>query len=230
LSIPLQKAAAAFQEAQPGVAISVLVDKPLAQLAKLESGQDSAAVAVTFGEVEMKSLVAAGVVRQDSALPFATNRYPLAVVVPATAAVKSQNLSALTSDEVNRIFIEDSARSTLGARAEGALKQLGLWDKVSGKVVRPKPETNLLAALLAGEADAAIIIKGCLFTEKGPGGTIPKTVRILAEFPAEVVSPIHNQAAPLASTKHSKLATDFVQFLVSERGREVLEGAGLTPP
>ncbi len=230
LSIPLQKAAAAFQAIHPGVEISVLVDKPLAQLSKLEAGEGTAAVAITFGEVEMKSLISAGVVQEDKAVSFAVNQYPLAVVLPAASTIKSQDLSVLTSREVKRIFLEDPARSTLGARAEGALRQLGLWSKIEAKVVRPNPEANLLASLLAGEADAAVVVKGCLFAEKGASGTIPKTVKVLADFPTDLVPLIKNQAAPLTATSNNKLATDFVQFLVSEKGRKTLEGAGLTPP
>jgi len=230
LSAPVQRVVEQFQQTRPSASISVMVDKPLAQLAKLEAAGGSAAVAITFGEVEMRSLVAAGVVREDGAVDFAVNEHPLAVVAPAGTSGKRQSgLDELTSDRIQRIFIEDPSKSTLGDRAEGALKKLGLWDKVSGKVVRPAPDAMVLAELLAGKADAAVVIKGCLFAEKGKGGAIPKTIRVIGEIPSDAFPPILHQAAPLGEPAGSELAQEFVDFLRSENGREALASAGLTP-
>lgn len=226
LSSPLQQAVTAFTSAHPNYHIEVLVDKPLAQLATIGSEKAPTGVVITLGEVEMQTLIKAGTVVAADLRPIARNTHPLAVIAPS-AATKPTSLSALPS--VSRLFIEDPAKSTLGARATEALKAAGLWEALASKVVRPQPNANILAEMLSGKADAALVLKGCLFAEKGTGGVIPKTVRIVGEFPADSFSPIQHLAAPLARTDNPKAAAAFVEFLTSTEGRRALAGAGLTP-
>jgi molybdate transport system substrate-binding protein len=228
LSIPIQKAVARYQQLHPGPEISVLVDKPLAQLAEVESAAHSAGVAITLGEIEMDSLVAAGAVRQEDVRAFGVNSYPIVAVAPAGDR-QTSSLKELTSPTVKRIFIEDPARSSLGDGATRGLKDAGLWPAVSGKVVRPEPNAMVLAEILSGKADAALVFKGCLFAEKGPQGAMPKTIRVVGELPAGSGPPITYQAAPLAETPGPELARDFVGFLLSPEGREALREAGVTP-
>jgi molybdate transport system substrate-binding protein len=227
----MQKVVAHFQEQRPGVTISVLVDKPLAQLAKVESLSNAAGVAITLGEVEMNSLVAVGAVRREDVKPFARNTYQIVAVAPAVSAGRQPgSLNELASSKMKRIFIEDPARSSLGDRATRGLQRAGLWRAVSAKVVRPEPNAMILAELLAGKADAAMIFKGCLFAEKGSGATMPKTIRIVGELPSDSYPPITYQAAPLAKAPNSELARGFIEFLTSAAGRTALKEAGLTPP
>jgi ABC-type molybdate transport system substrate-binding protein len=209
LSIPIQRAVARFQESHHGSEISVLVDKPLAQLAEVRSGARPAGVAIAMGEIEMNSLVA--------------------VAPAATATKQASSLKELASPTIKRIFIEDPARSSLGDRATRGLKDAGLWPAVSAKAVRPEPNAMILAELLSGKADAALVFKGCLFAEKGPHGAMPKTIRIVGELPAGSGPPISYQAAPLAKTPRPELARDFVGFLLSPEGREALREAGVSP-
>jgi molybdate transport system substrate-binding protein len=230
LSIPIQKAVARFQQSHPGPEISVLVDKPLAQLAEIESAARSAGVAITLGEIEMDSLVAAGVVRSEDIRAFGVNTYPIVSVAPAANATEpASSLKELASPTIKRIFIEDPARSSLGDRATRGLKDAGLWPAVSAKVVRPEPNAMILAEMLSGKADAALVFKGCLFAEKGPQGAMPKTIRVIGELPAGSGPPITYQAAPLAGTPGGDLARDFVGFLLSPEGRQALREAGVTP-
>jgi len=231
LSAPMQRVVARFQEQRSGVEISVLVDKPLAQLAKVESMSKAAGVAMTLGEIEMNALVAAGAVRRDDVKPFAVNTYQIVAVAPAGSAPKqSSALNELASSKIKRVFIEDPARSSLGDRATRGLQHAGLWSAVTGKVIRPQPDAMILAELLAGKADAAMVFKGCLFAEKGSGGAMPKTIRIVGELPSDSYPPIAYQAAPLAKTPNSAVAREFVEFLTSPAGQKALTDAGLTPP
>ncbi len=231
LSSPLQRVAARFQQSRPGVELSVLVDKPLAQIAKVGSAGNAAGVAMTLGEIEMNSLIAAGAVRREDAKPFALNTYQIVAVAPAASKGQpASSLQELASPRVKRIFIEDPAKSSLGDRATRGLQRAGLWSAISSKVVRPEPNAMILAELLAGKADAAMVFKGCLFAEKGVGGAIPKTIRLVGELPPDSYPPVTYQAAPLANTPSPELAREFVGFLTSAEGRRALAEVGLTPP
>ncbi len=231
LSGPVQKVVARFEELRPNAEISVLVDKPLAQLAELGTSTAVAGVAITLGEIEMKSLVAAGAVRAEDVRPLAVNTFPIVAVAPAASGpAKQSSLNELASPKIKRIFIEDPSRSSLGDRATRGLQQAGLWQTVGAKVVRPEPNAMILADLLAGKADAAMVFNGCLFAEKGVGGGMPKTIRIMGQLPADSYPPVTYQVAPLAMAKDSELARQFMGFLASDEGRAALEQAGLVPP
>jgi molybdate transport system substrate-binding protein len=231
LSAPMQRVVARFQEQRPGVEISVLVDKPLAQLAALESGNKAAGVAITLGEIEMNSLLSAGVVRKQDVRSFAVNGYPIVAVAPAAGTKEGGgSLKELASPAIKRILIEDPSRSSLGDRATRGLEKAGLWPAVSAKVVRPEAEAMILAELLDGSAEAALVLKGCLFAEKGPQGAMPKTIRIVGELSPDSYPPIVHRAAPMARAGSPEVAREFVAFLGSPEGRQAITEAGLRPP
>ena len=231
LSIPIQKVVARFQASHPGLSISVLIDKPLAQIEEVTSRADAAGVAITLGEIEMDTLVSAGVVRKQDVRPFAVNSYPIVAVAPAASTKEqSSSLKELSSPEIKRILIEDPSRSSLGDRATRGLKQAGLWPAVSAKVVRPEEEAMILAELLDGSAEAALVLKGCLFAEKGPQGAMPKTIRIVGELVPDSYPPIVHRAAPTARAGSPEVAREFVAFLVSPEGRAAVQEVGLTLP
>jgi len=227
LSGPIQKLAAAYQKSHPEIRLTTQVEKPLALLNRALASPQGPAVVITTGDVEMRHLAQAGAVDSAAVRTFAANTFLLAVVAPTQGKQQLQKLSDLTRAE--RIYLEDPSRSTLGARAQQAFQRLGLWDKVRSRVISPDPGAMILAELVAGKADAAVVFKDCLFAEAGKGGSPPRTIRIIADLPPEAYQPIHYQAAPLKSAPPSQAARDFVSFLTSPQGAEALKRAGLTP-
>ncbi|MFB3881336.1 MAG: molybdate ABC transporter substrate-binding protein [Armatimonadota bacterium] len=244
LSIPIQRVVGRFQASHPGSEVSVLVDKPLAQIEEVRSAANASGVAITLGEIEMGTLIGAGVVSKQDVRPFATSTSPIVAVAPAASgSPEGGSLRELGSPSVRRVLIEDPARSSLGDRATRGLKEAGLWPAVSAKVVRPEASAMILAELLSGKAEAALVLKGCLLAEKGPGGAspatsrapagktvprIPKTIRIVGELAPDSYPPIVHMAAPLARGKDAALAKEFVAFLASPEGRKAVADAGLT--
>jgi len=227
LSGPMQKVVAAYEEAEPGAAVSTRVDKPMAMLDAVPKARESAGVVVTLGDREMEALVAAGAVSAEEVKAFAVNTYLIVVVAAADAIPGVTDVSGLASPEVKAVAIEDPKRSSLGDRAQRALEGIGLWAAVEPKVVRLEPDAMVLGELMDGRADAAVIFRDCLFGESG--GNPPKTIRIVGEIPQGDLPPILYQAAPLAQAPNPEVARRFVDFLVSEGGNEALEGAGLSP-
>jgi len=225
LSGPMQKVVSAYESQHEGVNIRVLVDKPMAMLESVPLSADTAGVAITLGDREMRALTEAGAVRPADVVDIAVNTYPIVVVAAAEAIPGVQSVTDLTSPEVRAIAIEDPSKSSLGDRTETAFQAMGLWDKIAPKVVRLDPDAMVLGALLDGTADAAVIFRDCLFGESG--GNPPKTIRIIGELPSGGLAPIIYQAAPLSGTPDRDEAHAFVHFLTSPSGREALGAAGL---
>jgi molybdate transport system substrate-binding protein len=193
-------------------------------LARVGEGQQGAAAVITMGDVEMTVLAEAGSVDAGHVQTVARNTYRLALVAPSDS--DAEGLESLTEPTIESVFVEDPSRSSLGHRAEQALRRLGLWDAVAPKVVRPNPSQNLLAQMLSGSADAAVVFRDCLFAESGSADSVPSTVRIVGEVPEGCYDPIPYKAAAIGG---AELADDFVDFLVSQDGRQALRDAGLTP-
>ena len=229
LSGPLHRVVAAYQEAAPGVEVLIVVDKPMAMLDEVAGAEGPAAVALTTGLIEMQSLIAAGAVDPAEVHTFAINTYPIVVIAPADGAPDVRALTDLRTSTVERIYVEDPARSSLGERTERALKRLGLWESMAPKVVRPKPDQMLLAGLLEGEADLAFVFRDCLFEGAGDPAAVPKTIRLICELPQEAGPPIEYKAAPVSGLPDLDVARAFVEFLTSPEGRRALSEAGLRP-
>ena len=223
---PLQKVAAAYEAGHPGVELAPQTYKPFETLSPPKEGS---AVAITVGELEMKSLVRAGLADEGGVRTFATNTSPLAVVAAAEGAPGVKQVSDLARPSVKRIFLEDPEKSSLGARAVEGFQKLGLWEKLKPKAVSPPAGVMVLGELLAGKADAAVVFKGCLFGEGGEGGQPPKTIRVVGELPPGLYRPIPYQVAAIKAGTRPEVAQGFADFLVSEKGSEALRGAGLTP-
>jgi molybdate transport system substrate-binding protein len=223
IGAPVQRVARDYEASHRSPAVRVLTEKPLAMLSPLAAAEDEAAVVLTMGEVEMGVLTDSGAVDRAAVSTLGRNAYQLAVVVPTESPVKS--LSDLASPAVTHLAIEDPKLSTLGNRAEQALKKLGLWEAVAPKVVRFDPTENVLSQLLERKADAAIIYQNCLFTESGAA---PRTVRVAGVFPADSYDSSSYQVAPLKAAAPSQPVEAFLQFLTSAEGGNALREAGLT--
>ncbi len=224
---PMSEVVARYGAAHPEVDIRADTDKPLALIGRAGEVQQGPAAVITMGDVEMQWLVEAGAVEAGDVREIALNTYPLVVVAAAEGAPGAEKLSDVAGPAVRGIYVEDSAQSSLGDRAERGFKQLGLWGDIAPKVVRPDPKAMVLAELIAGKADAAVVFKDCLFGEGDLERSIPKTVRIIGEIPEGTYPRLVHQAAALRGAARPEAAREFVGFLVSPGGREALESAGL---
>ena len=229
ISAPMVQVAAAYMKSHPGVEIRTETEKPLALLAEAGSEGAAGSAIITMGDREMEWLVSAGAVEAADVRTIAINTYPLAVIAAAEGAPGADELSDLAGPAVKRIYIEDPARSSLGDRAVQALQQLGLWDDVAAKVVRPDPNAMVLGEVIAGKADAAVIFEDCIFAEGSTGRSVPKTLRVIGRISADTHSPIPYQAAVLSGAEQPEAARAFVEFLATPSGREALKKAGLEP-
>jgi molybdate transport system substrate-binding protein len=222
---PMHKVVAAYEATHAGVEIAPQTYKPLERPAK----SAGPAVVITVGDSEMEALVRAGMVAPRDVHSFAVNTYPLAVVAAARGAPALKQIPDLAKPAVKRIFLENPAGSSLGRAAEQAFGKLGLWEKVAPKVVQPRAGAMVLAELLAGKADAAVVFRDCLFAEAGEGAKPPKTIRMIGELPLDLFSPIPYQVGAIKAGPRPEAAQAFVDYLTGEEGRQALRKAGLEP-
>ena len=107
----------------------------------------------------------------------------------------------------------------VGKYARAALRKLGVWDTVSGRIVRAENVRAALAFVARGEAPLGIVYKTDALAEK--------KVRIVAEFPTDTHEPI---TYPIALTVHGgPAAQQFVDFVRTRAASEVFRKYGFEP-
>jgi molybdate transport system substrate-binding protein len=146
---------------------------------------------------------------------FASNVAEIAVAPSARGRVHS--LADLAAPGVKVALCQ--AQVPCGALALTVLKNAGVH-------VRPVTEAldvkSALSAVTTGQVDAAIVYVTDVRAagQAVVGVPVPSSVNARTEYPIAVVS----------ASKHRTLAEDFVQFVLSSSGRDVLASAGFGTP
>jgi molybdate transport system substrate-binding protein len=118
-----------------------------------------------------------------------------------------------------KIATGDPDSVPVGKYAKAALEKLGVWDRVSGRIVRAENVRAALAFVARGEAPLGIVYKTDALAEK--------KVRIVAEFPAGSHPPI---TYPIALTLHGGAgAQQFVDFVQGRTAAEIFRRYGFAP-
>ncbi len=160
-------------------------------------------------------------------------------VVPGTRAVLARNrlvvvarpgtpnVSATRGAALARrlgaapLAMADPAAVPAGKYGEGALRTLGAWDAVSGRVVRAENVRAALALVERGAAPYGIVYA----TDARASGK----VRIAGVFPAASHPAIVYPVARLADGPAPREAESFRRFLLSRMGQTILARRGFAP-
>ncbi|WP_035612302.1 molybdate ABC transporter substrate-binding protein [Haloferula sp. BvORR071] len=169
-------------------------------------------VFISADEANMTKVEKASLVK-DSA-PLLTNS--LVVVVPNDSPTKVG--SAADLDGLKRIAIGDPAAVPAGVYAKAWLTKAGLWEKIQPKTVPSENVRAALAAVEAGNVDAAIVYK--------TDAAVSKKTKVAWTVPATDVPAIVYPVAICTASKHAEDAKKFVAFLQSAKATEIFKARG----
>jgi len=164
---------------------------------------------------QMNALDDKGLIIKDTKKNLLKNR--MVLVVPKDSS-KIKDFSDLTSAKV--IALGEPESVPAGKYGQELLTKLGLWDKVSSKMVYAKDVRQVLAYVESGDADAGIVYRtDALISDK---------VKVAALADESLHSPVVYPAAVIKDSKNSAAARDFVKFLSSAKAETVFEKYGFT--
>ncbi|TCP37000.1 molybdate ABC transporter substrate-binding protein [Sphingomonas sp. BK235] len=227
---PLVLAAASLQEAlsdaadawsaqgHPRPVLSFAASSALARQITAGGHADLFASADTdwMDEVERRGRVVAG-----TRAVLARNRL-VVVARPGTPDVSATRGAALARRlGAAPLAMADPAAVPAGKYGEAALRTLGAWDAVSGRIVRAE---NVRAALALVERSAAPY--GIVYATDARAST---AVRIAGVFPAASHAAIVYPVARLADGPAPREAEAFRRFLLSRAGQAILARRGFAP-
>jgi molybdate transport system substrate-binding protein len=163
-------------------------------------------------------LVSAGRVPADGRRLIAGNSIAL-VGVPGHVRYFA-DLGALPAKV--RVAIGDPATVPVGRYARDYLMSIGVWSGVEPHLVHGGDVAAVLAMVVRGDAEAAIVYRTDAI--QAPG------VAIFDEPPAGQAAAVRVVAAPVAGAKRRAAAARFLDFLTSRAGQTILIRHGFSLP
>ena len=175
---------------------------------------------VSANEAEMQRVERAARVREGSRTILLSNQ--LVVVSPDDRRGRLRSVGDLLGPAVQRIALGDPAAVPAGVYARRYLESLGLWDELAGKVVPTRSVRAALAAVEAGNADAAFVYR--------TDATTARRAAVAFEIPIRDAPEIRYLAAIIEDGPNPTAAVEFLRFLRSAAARAVFERAGFIVP
>lgn len=206
---------AADHEASTGRAVTLSVGASSTLARQIAAGAPGD-VFVSADEARVDELDRASLLAPGTRTPLLTNE--LVIVVPSDSAVSLASSADLAGPRIRSVALADPGSVPAGTYAKAHLVAIGAWERVSPKVVPLDNVRSALAAVAAGNADAAIVYAT-------DARTSPR-VRVALRIPASDTPPIRYVAAILAASRAPEEARAFLARLRSAEAASAFERHG----
>jgi len=171
-------------------------------------------------EAKMDALAAKGLIAKE------TRRSPLSnvlvIVVPKERASVMNSAQDLTNSTIQRIALGDPKTVPIGLYARQYLEKLGLWEALRRKVVIVEDVRAGLAAVEAGNADAAFVYK--------TDAAISHGIKVAVEIPRQDGPKISYSIALVKGASHETAARQFLDYIAGKDAAEVFQKFGFIVP
>ena len=148
---------------------------------------------------------------------FAGNEIVLAR--PSSSTIQLKSFNDLTKQEVKKIAIGNPLSVPVGMYAEQVLKYFGAWEGIKDKLVFGESVRQVLDYVARGEVDAGIVFSTDALVR-------PKDVTVVMKAPEGSHLAVIYPIAIVKNTKNEKVAKGFVDFVMSDNAKRILEKYG----
>ncbi len=156
-------------------------------------------------------------------VPGSTHLYARGQLVmwqPDGSAVTVNGLTDLAGEGVARISIANPDHAPYGQAAREALESVGLWEQLQPKLIPAENVRQAYQFAESGNVDVGLVALSLVIDTGGRYVVVPE----------ESHKPINQTLALVAAGKHRAEAQTFVDFLMGEKGREILHKYGFLLP
>lgn len=167
-------------------------------------------------EAKMDGLEKAGLLLAGTRRSVLSNT--LVIVVPADSKLKISRPADLAAPAIRALALAEPQTVPAGIYAKQYLRKMGLWDKLSGRVVPTENVRAALAAVEAGNVEAGIVYRTDARTSKG--------VRIAYEIRRAEGPAISYPFAVLAGAERREAARKLLEHLRSPSALAVFRKHG----
>ena len=227
---PIEAISRAFEETHSGVTVKIFYDSGLSLRQRIASVENSGRSFANSGPIHLVAPAADEVITRLEnkyyILPGTRRSYAstrLVIVVPESLADAPESFEALAGDRNVRVAVADPVRTEVGRMTESLLASLGLLTNLKGRLDVAADSSGVLDHVLSGNADVGIILSSTAARES-------ERVRLAAVAPDQGYDPPVHSIAMERSCPNRVLCEKFLDFVQTEKARDVLKRIGYGPP
>lgn len=217
LTNAFQSVAKAYEAQHPGTHVVLNFASSDTLLRQIANGAP-ADVFASADQVAMDKAQSQGAITAGSRVDFAANQ--LVLIVP-TGGAKVAALNDLTGAAFKRIAWGDPASVPVGRYTKSVLDRTGLTPRLQDKAVLAANVRQCLDYVVRGEVDAGFVYATDAAIARGK-------VDVALRIPS--TTPITYPIAVVSQSKHTNQARDFIAFVRSPQGQQLLADAGFLAP
>lgn len=184
---------------------------------QIEQGAE-ADIFVSAANKQMDALKSANLIVNDSSFTLLENSVVL--VVPNDSDLTISDFKDLADEKIQKIALGEPSSVPAGQYAEEVLTNVGVLDEVKSKAVYAKDVKEVLTWVESGNVDAGIVY--------GSDAKTSDKVKVIATAEEGSHSQVAYPAAIIADSKNQEEANKFLDFLCSDKAKEVFEKDGFT--
>jgi molybdate transport system substrate-binding protein len=218
LTNAFQAAGKAFEQARPGATLTFNFAASGPLLAQIQQGAPVDVFASADQET-MNRAASANLIAPATRVDFAANT--LVLIVPAASTQAPRQLSELTNPSFQRISTGTPATVPVGRYTMEAIDKAGLTAQLQSRWIYGESVRQVLNYVARGEVDAGFVYRTDALIER-------EKTRIALTIPT--TTPVTYPIAQVASSKNAALAGEFIAFVRSAPGQEILQRHGFSKP
>ena len=213
----------AFESANPGVKLKSVFGSS-GQFTAQITNKAPFDVFISADTSYPQKLVEAGLAKKESFSVYAIGKLALWVPEGSKLELQKQGIKAVLEPSVAKISIANPKLAPYGRAAESALRTAGVYDQVKDKLVLAENITQAAQFVQSGAADIGFIAESLSY---GPG---MKGKGQLWSVPQDSYPKIEQAIVVISYAKNPELAERYRQFIIGDKGQEILKGFGFEKP
>lgn len=166
----------------------------------------------TMDQAEKQQLI-----NNESRKDFTKNT--LVLISPLVSSLTIKELADLNLDTVKRIAVGNPANVPAGRYTQEALEQTGQWQSLKDKFIYTQNVRQALDYVARDEVDVG-------FVYGSDAAIMQDKVKVL--LTASLKTPVTYPIAQIKDSKHNQLANNFIEFVLSTEGQQILAKYGFS--
>jgi molybdate transport system substrate-binding protein len=223
LNFALERVSQQFRGSHPGVDVQVVYGSSGNFYSQIEN-QAPFDLFLSADVEYPRKLVGEGLAVRDSLFIYGVGRIVVWVPAHSPLNVAELQMRTLESDAVQHVAIGNPRHAPYGRAAEAAMRNLGVYDRVAGKLVLGENIAQAMQFVQSGAADAGIVALSLAVAPavRGQGR--------YWEVPLDAYPRMEQGGVILTRAAGSKTASEFRSFLLSAEGGRILREYGFYLP
>ncbi|WP_301109296.1 molybdate ABC transporter substrate-binding protein [Sporosarcina sp.] len=215
LTDALEDLKATYEEEHEGVKLTYNFGSSGKLATNIENGAPSD-VFLSASSKDMNDMEEKGLIRDGTRKDFTSNVLVLIAHKDSNSTIDS--FKAIDPEKVDHFAVGEPESVPVGRYTKETFENLNLWEPLQNKLVMGSDVRQVLTHVEMGNADLGIVYSSDAF--------VSDDVKVLAESNPEWHAPIVYPGAVVEASKHREAAQNFLDYLTSDAGKEVLQKFG----